>query len=62
MKNEIIEDQFGLMWFEDDKLHREDGPAVDNNNGTKFWYYKGEYVECSSQEEFEIFLKFKAFW
>ena len=26
----------------DDQLHREDGPAVERPNGTRFWYRKGE--------------------
>ncbi len=50
-------------WYDvNKKLHRLDGPAVEYNNGTKFWYYHGKYIECSSQEEFEKFLKLKAFW
>ncbi len=25
-------------WYLDDKLHREDGPAMEYVNGTKFWH------------------------
>jgi hypothetical protein len=43
-------------------LHREDGPAMEYLDGSKFWYYHGEFLNCSSQEEFERLLKVKAFW
>lgn len=29
-------------WYLNDKLHREDGPAVECTNGTKFWYLNGK--------------------
>ena len=29
-------------WYINDKLHREDGPAVDCANGTKYWYLNGK--------------------
>jgi len=28
----------------------------------RIWYYRGKKVDCKSQEEFEKFLRFKAFW
>lgn len=49
-------------WFLDGVLHREDGPAAEFSSGDKFWYYHGEYINCSSQEEFERIIKLKAFW
>ena len=30
-------------WYLKGKLHREDGPAVENANGTKHWYLKGKF-------------------
>jgi hypothetical protein len=30
-------------WYLNDKLHREDGPAIEYSNGTKSWYKNGEY-------------------
>ena len=34
-------------WLVDNKLHREDGPAVDFVDGTKLWYLNGiEYTEA----------------
>ena len=29
-------------WYLNDKLHREDGPAVEGTNGTKSWYLNGK--------------------
>jgi len=30
-------------WFFDGKLHREDGPAIEYTDGTKYWYKYGLY-------------------
>jgi len=30
-------------WYQDEKLHREDGPAVEWNNGSKHWYRDGKF-------------------
>jgi hypothetical protein len=43
-------------------LHREDGPAIERKTGEKEWWYHGERINCSSQEEFEKWLRLKAFW
>ena len=29
-------------WYQDGKLHREDGPAVERANGDKEWYLNGK--------------------
>ena len=41
------------FWYLNDKLHREDGPAVEYADGDKFWYLNGKIhredgpaVEC----------------
>ncbi len=31
-------------WYLNDKLHREDGPAVEFANGDKYWYLNGKEV------------------
>jgi hypothetical protein len=31
-------------WYLNDKLHREDGPAVEGANGDKWWYLNDEEV------------------
>ena len=37
------------FWYLDDKLHRENGPAVERRNGNKYYYLNGEYL---TEEEF----------
>ena len=36
-------------WFINDKLHREDGPAIEYANGGNYWYIEGEEL---TEEEF----------
>lgn len=48
-------------WYMHGKLHRLDGPAVEYYYGQKSWYYENAYVYVQSQEEFEVWLKYKAF-
>ena len=44
-------------WYQNDLLHRLDGPAIEWCNGNKCWYYENQRIECSSQEEFERIIK-----
>ncbi len=32
------------LWYLNDQLHREDGPAIDCASGAKYWYLNGEKV------------------
>lgn len=49
-------------WYDEDhNVHREDGPATVCINGTKVWYYQGKYISVFSQEEFERWLRLRAF-
>ncbi len=41
--------------------HREDGPAQIWSDGGEAWYYNGKFIDVNSQEEFEQWLKLKAF-
>lgn len=42
MKNGLIISRCGTQrWFKNGKRHREDGPAVINNNNDKYWYRNG---------------------
>ena len=35
-------DEYGTKrWYLNDKLHREDGPAIEFVGGTKYWYLNG---------------------
>ena len=39
MKNGLIINEYGTkFWYLDDKLNREDGPAIECPNGTKYYY------------------------
>lgn len=38
----IIKEDGTKEWYLNNKLHREDGPAVEYYNGTKFWYLNGK--------------------
>lgn len=58
-------------WWHHGKRHREDGPAITDSTyhwlyGDIFtrleWYYDGKKLSCSTQEEFERFMKMKVFW
>jgi hypothetical protein len=35
-------DDGSKYWYQNDKLHREDGPAVEWADGSKYWYLNGE--------------------
>ena len=49
---EYIVDKYGTQrWFLNGELHREDGPAIECNDGNKY-YYNNQYIKCSSTEEF----------
>jgi hypothetical protein len=42
MRNDVI-DQDGSKWYwENNHLHREDGPAVEHANGSLSWYINGK--------------------
>lgn len=49
-------------WWEKGFRHRLDGPAIEDRNGDKRWYYHGRHIDCSSQEEFERLIKLKSFF
>ena len=50
-----------MVWFLNESLHREDGPAIDWAD-QKFWYLNGEYIPCKTNKEFLKLMKLKAFW
>jgi len=39
-------------WYQEGKLHRTDGPAVEFANGTKLWYIEGK--EYTKKEFIEL--------
>jgi hypothetical protein len=38
-----IFDNGSKLWYQNDKLHREDGPAVEKPDGTKYWYQNDKW-------------------
>jgi hypothetical protein len=43
MRNGMITNKYGdRLWYQDNRLHRTNGPAVEYENGTKFWYQNNE--------------------
>jgi hypothetical protein len=40
-------------------LHREDGPAIENANGDKWWYLQGKQY---TKEEYWRLVKLKSLW
>ena len=49
------------FWYLNDNLHRVDGPAIEYADGDKFWYLNGKQLSCKTQEEFEQYMRLKAF-
>jgi len=49
-------------WYIHDLCHREDGPAMIYSNGDQEWYIRGKRINVKSQQDFERYLKLKAFW
>jgi hypothetical protein len=54
-----VDDYKNRWWCVNDKLHREDGPAVEYADGTKHWYLKGKFhredgpaVECANGSKY----------
>jgi hypothetical protein len=41
------------IYLKNDKLHRIDGPAMEEPDGENFWWYEGLFIPALSQEEFE---------
>ena len=47
-----VYDKSELRWYLDGKLHREDGPAIENIDGTKEWYING--TQLTEQEHTDL--------
>jgi hypothetical protein len=62
-KLHVIDIQDGYeAWYQNDLLHREDGPAQVYASGMQLWALHGKYLSVNSQEEFERYMKLKGFW
>ncbi len=50
------------MWTNSEgKLHREDGPAIVWGKINDY-YFRGKQIDVKTDEEFQRFIKLKAFW
>ena len=49
MKKTIIRKDGTMVWYVDDYVHREDGPAIERPNGQKLWFINGKPL---TEEEF----------
>ena len=49
-------------WILYDKKHREDGPAIEFPDGNRQWWIDDKQINVNSQEEFERYMRLKAFW
>jgi hypothetical protein len=53
-------DRFGTKrYYENNELHREDGPASERSDGSKYWYLDGKRIYCETNEEFLKIVKYK---
>lgn len=44
------------IYLKNANLHRLDGPAMEESDGEKYWWYEDTFIPVESQEEFEKFL------
>jgi hypothetical protein len=50
--NPIINECGTKYWFDDNKLHRDDGPAVIYSNGNVEFWFKGNRIYCKTNDHF----------
>ena len=48
-----IKENGDKFWYYNGKLSRIEGPAVELANGSSAWFWEGEKIKCSSQQEFD---------
>lgn len=47
----IVDINSSCSFFKKNKLHREDGPAIECTNGDKFWYINGKLKKRESKND-----------
>lgn len=62
--SKIEYDSYGYYYIDEmHRLHNDTGPASCYKDGNQYWYWHGERLyHITSQEQFEQWLKLKAFW
>jgi hypothetical protein len=59
----LEESFFGTKYYYlNNKLHREDGAAIEWSSGYKQWWINDELLPCTSQKQFEQLMRLKLFW
>ena len=58
----IIHARGDKFWFRAGLMHNDSGPAFVSVDGKKYWYQNDMLINCKTQEEFEQYLRLKAFW
>ena len=46
-----IDDNGNKRWYQNNQLHREDGPAIERTDGHKEWWFNGK---CHREDGFAI--------
>ena len=58
MKNGLETNSYGTKaWYQNDQLHRTDGPAIEDANGTKWWYIDGINYTEKEFREYQLIIK-----
>jgi len=39
----IVDDDGNIRWYQDNNIHRSNGPAIEYADGSKAWYHKGKF-------------------
>lgn len=55
-------DQPTGIFFSKYKVHNEDGPAAIKRDGSMEWWLDGQKLFVQTQQEFECYMRNKAFW
>jgi hypothetical protein len=49
-------------WIQYGRKHREDGPAIEDDVAGPEWWVQGKGIPVKTQQEFEQYMRMKAFW
>jgi hypothetical protein len=50
------------VFFSKYKIHNEEGPATVKRDGTMEWWLDGKKLFVTTQQQFECYMRNKAFW
>lgn len=52
----VYKDSIGLVWIKDGLFHRDDGPAIIDNNGYYAWFLDGNCVYATDENNISEFV------